>query len=95
MQAADLELAMLNMNSEQRKNFTLLAMLGGAVTMTILAALAIWLVKASPLYVLYLGLAAHLQIVIVMTGLTAQIVRRKISASKEGFTIEDTNVQPQ
>ena len=86
---------LFNMTSEQRKNYTLLVMLGGAIVMTILTALAMWLVQASPLYILYLGLAAHLQIVIVMTGLTAQIVRRKISAGKEGFTIEDNNAQPE
>jgi len=64
-------------------------MFGGAVVFTIFAAVGLWLVSANAQFVFWLALAAHVQLITIMTGFIAQLVKRRISAGKEGITISD------
>jgi uncharacterized membrane protein YjfL (UPF0719 family) len=64
-------------------------MFGGALVFTTYAGVALWLVASVPQYVFWLGVAAHVQLLTIMTGFIALIVRRRISVGKEGVTIDD------
>lgn len=65
------------------------ALLGGCVIMTIFAAIGVWLVSGNAKYSFYLALAAHVQIMLPLTGFTALFVRRIIKAGKDGVEISD------
>ena len=68
-------------------------MFGGATVFTIFAGVGLWLVAANLKYVFYLAVLAHLQIITIMTGFIAQLVKRRISAGKEGITITDSGTE--
>lgn len=58
---------------------------------TVFAAVSVWLVSGNPLYSLYLGLAAHLQILVGMTALGWQMGRRlQGKLGKDGAEINDS-----
>lgn len=67
------------------------AMLGGGFVMTGYAVAALYLVRTNAAYVFYLGLAAHLAILIVLTGFIAQLVRRSIKGSFGAASFEATD----
>ena len=67
------------------------ALLGGCVIMTIFGAVAMYLVSGNELYTLYMGLAAHAQIMLGLTAFTALFVKRSIKAGKDGIEITDAN----
>lgn len=66
-------------------------MFGGAVVFTAFAGVGLWLVEASLQYVFYLALVAHVQILVIMTGFIAQLVKRRVSISKDGLSVEDSS----
>ena len=68
-------------------------MFGGATVFTIFASVGLWLVAANLKYVFYLAVLAHLQVITIMTGFIAQLVKRRISAGKEGITITDSGTE--
>lgn len=79
----------LGLRTEERKNLALLMMFGGAVIFTLYAGITLWLLAGVPQSVLWLGLVAHVQILTIMTGFIALLVRRRITVGKEGVTIDD------
>lgn len=79
----------LNIETNERKNLSLYAMFGAAVVFTIYATVGLVLLKASPTYVFYLAVAAHVQVFSIMAGFVAQLVKRRLSAGKEGVSIID------
>lgn len=79
----------LSLETNERKNISLWMMFGGAVVFTIFAAVGLWLVSANLQFVFWLAVAAHIQLITIMTGFIAQLVKRRISAGKEGITISD------
>lgn len=64
-------------------------MFGGSIVFTIFAAVGLWMVAANLQYVFWLALAAHVQLITIMTGFIAQLVKRRISAGKDGISISD------
>ena len=68
-------------------------MFGGAVTFTIFAAIGLGLVAANLEYVFWLAIVAHVQIITIMTGFIAQLVKRRITAGKDGITISDSGTE--
>ena len=64
-------------------------MFGGAVVFTSFSAVGLWLLSANLQFVFWLSVAAHIQLITIMTGFIAQLVKRRISAGKEGITISD------
>ena len=81
----------LNLETNERKNLSLWMMFGGATVFTGFAAVGLWLVAANLKYVFYLAVLAHVQVITIMTGFIAQLVKRRVSASKGGLSIEDIN----
>jgi hypothetical protein len=64
-------------------------MFGGAVIFTVYSIAGLVLVSAFPNYVFWLAVVAHIQIFSIMCGYIAQLVKRRISAGKEGVSITD------
>lgn len=83
---------LLKLETNERKNVAIWAMLGGAMVFTVYAVAGLVLLKTSPIYVFYLALAAHVQIFSIMAGFVAQLVKRRLSAGKEGVSIVDEGV---
>lgn len=74
-----------------RRALAFLAILGGCVVMTLFAAVAVWLVSGHVLYSLYLGLAAHVQILVGMTALGWAMGRRvRAEVGRDGAKIDDS-----
>ena len=86
---------MLALETNERKNLSLWMMFGGAIIFTIFAAVGLWLLAANAEYVFYLAVLAHIQVITIMTGFIAQLVKRRITAGKEGITISDSGTEPQ
>lgn len=80
---------LLGMETNERKNLAIWMMFGGSIVFTIFAAIGLWLVAASLQYVFWLAIVAHAQLAIIMTGFIAQLVKRRITAGKDGITISD------
>lgn len=80
---------MLRFNSEDRKNLALWMMFGGALVFTAYAIVGLWLVSSYANYVFWLAVIAHIQIFSIMAGFIAQLVKRRITAGKEGVSITD------
>ncbi len=80
---------LLSLETNERKNLSLLMMFGAAIVFTIFAAVGLYLVAASLKYVFYLAVLAHVQIITIMTGFIAQLVKRRLTVGKEGVTISD------
>lgn len=64
-------------------------MFGGAIVFTIYATAAFILVRGELGFVFWLGVIAHIQIFSIMAGFIAQLVKRRISAGRDGITITD------
>lgn len=79
----------LKLETNERKNIALWMMFGGAIIFTVYAVVALWLVAAFPNYVFWLGVIAHIQIFSIMAGYIAQLVKRRITAGKDGVSITD------
>ena len=80
---------LLNLETNERKNIALWMMFGGAVIFTAYSIAGLVLVSAFPNYVFWLAVVAHVQIFSIMCGYIAQLVKRRISAGKEGVSITD------
>lgn len=86
---------LLGLETNERKNLSLWMMFGGSIVFTIFAAIGLWLVAANLQYVFWLAVIAHVQIITIMTGFIAQLVKRRITAGKEGITISDSGTDEQ
>jgi hypothetical protein len=73
-----------------RRAGAFLAVLGGCIVMTLYAAAALTLVRGNATYALYLGLAAHLHVLLGLTGFAALWVKRSFKATRDGIEITDT-----
>lgn len=74
-----------------RRAFAFIAIWGGAVVFTLFAAVAVWLVSGNALYSLYLGLAAHVQVLVGMTALGWAMGRRVNGKfGRDGVSLDDS-----
>ena len=71
-----------------RRAAALLFMLLGGIAMTIYAGFALYFVREDAASVLTLGLAAHLAVLVVLTGFASLLVKRMIKASVAGSSFE-------
>jgi len=69
------------------------AVLGGCIIMTVYAFLVLWLVRSRLDYAFWLGICAHVQIIVGITGLLALLVKRSIKASRDGIEITDDAIK--
>ena len=79
-------------DADGRRAYAFAAIMGGCVIFTLFAAVGVWLVSGNARYSFYLALAAHAQILVGMTALAAQFVKRTIKAGKDGIEISDNSV---
>lgn len=84
----------LNLETNERKNIALWMMFGGALVFTAYAIAGLWLVSSFANYVFWLAVIAHIQIFSIMAGYIAQLVKRRITAGKDGVTITDEGLTP-
>jgi hypothetical protein len=82
-------MGLLNLETNERKNIALWMMFGGALVFTAYAIVGLWLVSSFANYVFWLAVIAHVQIFSIMCGYIAQLVKRRISAGREGVSITD------
>lgn len=83
---------LLSLETNERKNLSLWMMFGGSLVFTVYAIVGLALLYAQPHYVFWLAIAAHVQIFSIMCGYIAQLVKRRISAGKDGISISDEGV---
>lgn len=76
-----------------RRAWAFAAIMGGCVVMTLFAAVGVYLVRGDTQLSFYLALAAHAQILVGMTAVAAQFVKRTIKAGKDGIEISDNTNQ--
>jgi hypothetical protein len=72
-----------------RRAWAFLALLGGCAVMTAFAAIGVYIVRNDSGLSFWLAMAAHVQIMLGLTGFTALFVKRTIKAGKDGVEIED------
>jgi hypothetical protein len=77
------------LNPDGRRAYAFAAIMGGCVVFTLFAAIGVWLVSGNARYSFYLALAAHAQILVGMTALAAQFVKRTLKVGRTGVEISD------
>jgi hypothetical protein len=82
------------LNSDGRKAYAFLAVLGGCVVMTAFAAVGVYLVRGDVQSSFWLALAAHAQIALGLSVFGAQFVKRSIKAGRDGIEISDHGHEP-
>ena len=74
---------------DSRRAWAFLALLGGSIVMTIFAAFGVYIVRKDSGLSFWLAIAAHVQILIGMTGFGALLYKRTIKAGRDGVEISD------
>jgi len=74
---------------DSRRAWAFLALLGGCVVMTVFAAFGVYIVRKDSVFSFWLAIAAHVQILIGMTGFGALLYKRTIKAGRDGVEISD------
>lgn len=77
------------LNAEGRRGWAFAALVGAAMVFTVFAAVGVWLVRTKATYSFWLALAAHAQVALVLLSLGALLVKRTVSAGKDGLTYSD------
>lgn len=72
-----------------RRAWAFMGVMGGCVVMTLFAAVGVYLVSGNVAYSFYLALAAHAQILVGLTALGAQFVKRTLKVGRDGVEISD------
>lgn len=71
-----------------RRAVALLFLAGGGIAMTAYAGWSLWMVRAVAQYAFWLGLAAHVSILVVLTGFAGLLVKRMLKANVAGASFE-------
>lgn len=72
-----------------RRAWAFLALLGGSVVMTLFAAAGVYIVRRDAGLSFWLAMAAHVQVLVGMTGFGALLYKRTIKAGRDGVEISD------
>lgn len=78
-----------------RRAWAFAAIMGGCFVMTLFAAVGVYLVRGDVKLSFYLALAAHGQILVGLTAVAAQFVKRTIKAGRDGIEISDNTLADQ
>lgn len=81
------------MTPDGRRAAAFVALICGCAVMTAFAAVGVWLVSGNAAYSFYLALAAHAQILVALTALSALLVKRTIRAGRDGIEISDDSIR--
>lgn len=77
-----------------RRAWAFLAIVGGCMAFTVLAAFAVWTLRQSPGFTFWLALAAHAQILVGMSALGWTLGRRaKLLMSRDQVEIDDREIE--
>lgn len=76
------------LNPEGRQAWALVLLAGSGMAMTLYAGAALWFVRTHPAYVFSLGIAAHLSIVLALTGFAGMLIKRTVKAGDGRRTLE-------
>ena len=79
----------LPLTPDSRRAWAFLALLGGSITMTLFAAAGVYIVRRDAGLSFWLAMAAHVQILVGMTGFGALLYKRTIKAGRDGVEISD------
>lgn len=74
-----------------RRAWAFVALWGGGITFTAFAAFGVWHLRTIPGFTFWLALAAHAQVLVVLTALGALLVKRMIKLGRDGVEISDTS----
>lgn len=77
------------LTSDGRKAWAFAAIVGGCMVFTMFAAYGVYALRADVSKTFYLALAAHAQLLVGMTAISALLVRRTVKAGKDGIEISD------
>lgn len=77
------------MTPDGRRAWGFLAILGGSMVMTLFAWVVLWLVRNEMGLAFWLGMAAMAIIFTCITGFIALFVKRTVSVTRDGVTIDD------
>lgn len=77
------------LTQDGRRAWAFLALLGGSIVMTLFAATGVYLARQDAGLSFWLAIAAHVQILIGMTGFGALLYKRTIKAGRDGVEISD------
>lgn len=78
-----------------RRAWAFLAIVGGCMVFTAMAAFAVWMLRASSGFTFWLALAAHAQILVGMSALGWTLGRRaKLLMSRDQVEINDKEIEP-
>lgn len=80
----------LNLETNQRKNIALLMMFGGAMIFTLYLLVTLYLLREDLSAIYWLAVFAHMQLLVILSGFTALLVKRRIQVNKDGIVINDT-----
>lgn len=83
-------------NPEGRRGWALVALWGAGVAMTIYAIRSQWFVRFNPSYSFWLGVMAHISLIIVITGFAGLLVKRNLHGKITGiaeFGVDDEERQ--
>lgn len=81
--------------NEGRRYWAFIAVLGGCIVFTIMAAVGVWLVSSNLKYTFYLALAAHFQIFVGMSTFGFVLGRRmRGKAGRTGLEWDDSGEEP-
>lgn len=74
-----------------RRAWAFLALLGASAVMTAFAAVVLYIVRGDMKLAFWLGVAAHVQILMCLSGFMAMFIKRDIAVGKDGLSIKDTS----
>lgn len=83
---------LLHLETNERKNLALWIMLAGMVFFAVYATVAFFWLQSHLGFIFWMGVIAHIQIFSIMAGFIAQLVKRRISAGKQGIEISDVEI---
>jgi hypothetical protein len=75
--------------SDTRRDWALMLLSGGGMVMTGFAALCLYMLQDRPGFVFYMGMAAMIEVLVVLTGLTGLLVKRELKISRGEISISD------
>lgn len=77
------------LDSDGRKAWSFLALLGACFVFTCFAAWGVWHVRGNNQFTFWLAIVAHVQIALGLSVFGAQFVKRSIKAGRDGIEITD------
>lgn len=79
--------------ADRRRDWAVWMLFLGALAMTAYAALALYIGRNNANQTMWLGLAAHVNIFVVLTAIGGQIIKRNLEIDRTGIKLDDRDQQ--